>query len=125
MTPESPEQVIERFASALSRGDLDGAMAVYDPEATLAPRPGEQVTGLEAIRAALEQFAALKPSLTGDITKILTAGDVALVMNRWRLTGAQPDGTPVEMSGHSADVLRRNADGGWRVLIDDPWGGGA
>jgi hypothetical protein len=26
------------------------------------------------------------------------------------------------MRGHSADVLRRASDGGWRILIDDPWG---
>jgi uncharacterized protein (TIGR02246 family) len=125
MKADTPEQVIELFASALGRGDVDGAMTLYEPEATLAPRPGEQVTGLEAIRGAVEQFAALKPRLTGDITKVLTADGVALVMNRWRLSGAQPDGTPVEMRGHSADVLRRDAEGGWRILIDDPWGGGS
>ena len=55
---------------------------------------------------------------------MLTAGDVALVMNRWRLECTQADGAPVEMGNHSADVLRRAPDGGWRILIDDPWGGG-
>jgi len=80
--------------------------------------------GLEAIRDALQQFAALKPRLRGEITKVLIAGDVALVHNRWQLEGTQPDGSPVEMHGHSADVLRRASDGGWRILIDDPWGAG-
>jgi ketosteroid isomerase-like protein len=28
----------------------------------------------------------------------------------------------VKMGGRSADVLRRQGDGSWRVLIDDPWG---
>lgn len=125
MKAETPEQVIELFATALGRGDVERAMTLYEPEAILAPRPGQQVTGLDAIRGALEQFAALKPTLAGDITKVLTADGVALVMNRWRLTGSQPDGTPVELSGHSADVLRRDAEGGWRILIDDPWGGGS
>ncbi len=54
----------------------------------------------------------------------MTAGDVALVQNRWQLEGTQPDGSPIEMHGHSADVLRRASDGSWRILIDDPWGGG-
>ncbi|HKP17621.1 MAG TPA: SgcJ/EcaC family oxidoreductase [Gaiellaceae bacterium] len=122
MKAQSPEQVIELFASAVSRGDVAGALTLYDPNATFAPQPGEWVRGVDAIRGALEQFAALKPTLTGEITKVVAAGDVALVMNRWQLTGTGPDGTPVAIAGHSADVVRQDADGGWRVLIDDPWG---
>ncbi len=124
MKAERPEQVIELFAASLNRGDVDAAMTLYESEAAFAPQPGEEVTGLEAIRAALQQFAALKPRLRGEITSVLTAGDVALVHNRWQLEGTQPDGSPLEMSGHSADVLRRASDGRWRILIDDPWGAG-
>jgi uncharacterized protein (TIGR02246 family) len=124
MTAERPEQVIELFAACLNRGDVDAAVALYESEAAFAPQPGEEVTGLEAIRSALQQFAALKPRLNGEITNVLTAGDVALVHNRWQLEGTQPDGSPVELRGHSADVLRRASDGGWRILIDDPWGAG-
>lgn len=124
MTAERPEQVLELFAASLNRGDVDAAVTLYESEAAFAPHPGEEVTGLEAIRGALEQFAALKPRLHGEITRVLTAGDVALVQNRWQLEGTAPDGSPVEMRGHSADVLRRASDGGWRILIDDPWGGG-
>ena len=124
MTAERPEEVIELFAVSLNRGDVDAAITLYDPEAVFAPQPGEEVTGPEAIRDALQQFAALKPRLRGEITIVLTAGDVALVQNRWQLEGTQPDGSPVEMHGHSADVLRRAPDGGWRILIDDPWGAG-
>jgi uncharacterized protein (TIGR02246 family) len=124
MKAESPAQVIELFSEALNRGDVERAMALYEAEATFAPQPGEEVKGHRAIRVALDQLLALKPRLDGEITKVLTAGDVALVMNRWRLEGTQPDGALVEMSGHSADVLRRAPAGGWRILIDDPWGGG-
>lgn len=125
MKAESPEQVIELFTAALNGGDVERAMALYEPEATFAPKPGDEVNGREAIRSALDRFTALKPRLHGQITKVMTAGDVALVMNRWQLQGVQPDGTPVEMRGHSADVLRRTPQGGWRILIDDPWGGAA
>ena len=124
MKASSPAQVIELFSEALNSGDVDGAMGLYEPEATFAPQPGQEVKGRDAIRAALDDFAALKPRLQGEISSVLTAGDVALVMNRWQLEGTQPDGAPVEMRGHSADVLRRAPDGGWRILIDDPWGGG-
>jgi len=125
MKAESPEQVIELFTAALNGGNVERAMALYEPEATFAPQPGEEVNGREAIRSALGLFAALKPRMHGQITKVMTAGDVALVMNRWQLQGVQLDGVRVAMRGHSADVLRRARDGGWRILIDDPWGGGA
>jgi uncharacterized protein (TIGR02246 family) len=124
MGAERPEQVIELFATALNNRDVDAAIALYEPEATFAPRPGEEVSGLQEIRGALEQFAALEPRLRGEITKVLTAAGVALVQNRWQLEGRQPDGSPIEMRGHSADVLRRASDGGWRIVIDDPWGAG-
>ena len=124
MTAKRPEEVIELFAASLNRGDVDAAITLYESEAAFAPQPGEEVTGLDAIRDALQQLAALKPRLHGEITSVLTAGDVALVHNRWQLEGMQPDGSPVEMRGHSADVLRRASDGGWRILIDDPWGAG-
>jgi uncharacterized protein (TIGR02246 family) len=125
MKADSPARVIELLTAALNSEDVEGAMALYEPDATFAPQPGEEVKGREAIRLALDLFTALKPRMHGEITKVMTAGDVALVMNRWQLEGTQPDGTPVEMGGHSADVLRRAPDGGWRILIDDPWGGGA
>ena len=124
MRTNSPEQVIELFTTALNSGEVDAAIALYEPEATFAPRPGEEVQGLKEIRSALEQFAALQPRLRGEITKVLAADDVALVQNRWQLDGRNPDGSPIEMGGHSADVLRRAPDGSWRILIDNPWGSG-
>jgi uncharacterized protein (TIGR02246 family) len=124
MKADTPEYVIEQFTVALNGGNVDGAMELYEPAATLAPRPGEEVMGREAIRAALDVFVALKPRMQGEITKVVTAGDVALVKNRWQLEGTTLDGASVELRGHSADVLRRSPDGNWRIVIDDPWGGG-
>jgi uncharacterized protein (TIGR02246 family) len=121
---ETPDGVIRRFSERLNEGDVDGALALYDPEATFVAEPGTSVSGTEEIRAALERFAALEPELGGEIELVREAGGVALVVNRWSLRGRGPGG-PVEMGGRSADVLRRQEDGTWRVLIDDPWGAGA
>jgi uncharacterized protein (TIGR02246 family) len=117
-----PTDVIDALSARLAHGDLEGALALYEPDATFAPQPGEQVSGLAAIRPALERFIALKPAMTGSIEKVLEADDVALVVNRWTLTGTGPDGAPIEMAGVSSDVMRRQGDGSWRILVDDPWG---
>jgi uncharacterized protein (TIGR02246 family) len=117
----SPDGVIRRFSALLNAGDVEGALALYEPEAAFVAEPGRWVTGSDQIREALERFAALEPKLEGEIESVREAGGVALVVNRWSLRGRGPDG-PVEMGGRSADVLRRQGDGSWRVLIDDPWG---
>lgn len=124
-TSHSPERTIERFSALLADGELEALVALYEPDAVFAPARQESVRGREAIREALRPILALEPRMTGNIERVLVAGETALVANRWTLTGAQPDGTPVELEGLSADVLRRRADGSWGIAIDDPWGGGA
>lgn len=120
----APTEVLERFAALLAEGDVQEMLSLYEPDAAFVVEPGKIVTGHDAIGAALEAFAALGPSLQGDIEQVVYAGDVALVSNRWVLDGAAPDGKPVRLSGRSADVLRLGDNGQWRIVIDDPWGGG-
>jgi len=122
VTPKTPAEAIERFSERLSAGDLDGALVLYEPTATFVVGPGRIVQGHEAIREALEGFLALRPRMEGEIQKVVQTDDVALVVNAWRLEGRDPSRQAIEMSGRSADVVRRGADGTWRVLIDDPWG---
>jgi uncharacterized protein (TIGR02246 family) len=124
MTEHTPTRTVELVSERITAGDVDGALALYEPQAAFTPQPGQVVTGAEAIRQALQGFTALQPKLQGEVEKVIESGDVALVLNRWTLEGTAPDGAAIEMGGLSADVLRRQSDGRWLVLIDDPWGGG-
>jgi ketosteroid isomerase-like protein len=71
-----------------------------------------------------QRLTALRPQMSGNMEKVIDAGDVALVNNRWQLSGQRPDGQPVRSGGISAVVLRRRAGGSWGILIDNPWGAG-
>jgi uncharacterized protein (TIGR02246 family) len=119
----SPEEVIELFAKLIGEGDAESALALYEEDAAFVPQPGQLVQGRDEIRPALQQFAALRPTLTGEIEKVVAAGDAALLINSWDLRGTDPEGGEVTMSGRSADVLRKQPDDTWRIAIDDPWGG--
>jgi len=59
---------------------------------------------------------------TTQVRRVFEADDLALSFADWSLTGAGPDGEAVEMSGQTSDVLRRQPDGTWRFVIDNPLG---
>ena len=118
----TPEQVLESIVDGINTGNLDALMPLYEPEAAFATQPGILSHGLPGVRNALDGFIAMKGKLDLDVTRVLEAGDLALVTTVWSFTGTGPDGTPVKLAAHSADVLRRQADGSWRLVIDNPWG---
>jgi ketosteroid isomerase-like protein len=64
----------------------------------------------------------MKGKLDLQVRRVLEAGDLALVAGNWSFTGTAPDGTAVTLTGNNADVLRRQPDGSWRFVIDNPWG---
>jgi ketosteroid isomerase-like protein len=121
----SPQEIIVRFERYLGDRDLEALVGLYEPDAAFEVEPGTLVHGHGAIREALARFLALEPTITGEIQKVVEVDGTALVVNKWRLEGTGPDGAPIRMGGLSADVMRRRPDGSWRMLIDDPWGGGA
>lgn len=116
----TPEALMRTFTDRVHAGDLDGLVALYEPAAVFEPRPGVVVEGQEAIRQALAELLALGPRMIAETVQVLRADDVALVVNEWTMTGTAPDGTEVRQGGRSADVVRRQPDGGWLVLVDKP-----
>lgn len=121
-SPRSPQQVSEQLSQYLGNGDIDGALSLYEADSTFSPHPGKVITGLDLIRGALEEFAALNPTMKLDPPNVLEADGIALVIGKWRLTGTQPGGAAIEMGGCGTDVMRRQSDGSWKFLIDNPWG---
>ena len=123
MPATRPEQLNELFAAAINGGDVDAAVALYEPEACLVGNPGEPAVGVDAIREVLQGFVDAKPTLTTESGSVLQVGELALLAHAWKATGDGPDG-PVELAGHAVEVVRRHSDGTWRFVIDDPYGGG-
>ena len=123
MPAHRPEEADLLVIEAINAGDVEAALALYEPDATFAPEPGKAATGLEAIREVLNGFLALKPRLTIEVPQVVQSGDLALLSSRWTLKGTGPDGAPVELAGQGAEVVRRQADGTWRFVIDNPFAG--
>ena len=122
MSNRTPEQVLKSIVDGINMGNLDALMPLYEPEAGFAAQPGSLAHGLAGVREGLAGFIAMKGKLDLKVTRVLEASDLALVITNWSFAGNGPDGEPVKLAGKSADVLRRQADGSWRFVIDNPWG---
>lgn len=112
--PSDIHRLFESFANA---GDLDALVGLYDPEATLVPQPGQVVSTIESIRAALRELLALGMTFRLTTREVLVSGDLALTSNHWIGT----DGEGQKLEGTTAEVLRRQADGRWLMAIDQPF----
>ena len=122
MKNRSPLEAVAQLVNAMNNGDLEMALSMYEPGASLVVKPGVVATGTVALREALAGFVALKPTLTTESQQVMEAGDVALYCSRWSLRGTDPAGNPVHMGGRSSDVLRRQSNGNWLIALDNPWG---
>ena len=110
------------FEAAFNAGDLDALVSLYEPNALLIPAPGQLARGKHEIRSALEAFLAGRPTINiQPVACFETPEGIALTHGKWTIRGTGPDAQPFEMSGASAEVLRRQADGRWLYILDNPF----
>ncbi|MDN5930971.1 MAG: DUF4440 domain-containing protein [Pseudonocardia sp.] len=122
MSTASPQQVLESIVTGINSGDLESLMPLYESKAAFAGQPGSLAHGESGVRESLTGFISMNGKLDLEVTRVLEVGDLALVIGVWSFEGTGPDGEPVRLAARNADVLRRQADGTWRFVIDNPWG---
>lgn len=106
----------------INSGNLDTLMSLYESEAAFATQPGSLAHGPAGVSEALAGFISMNGKLDLQVTRVLEVGDLALVTGVWSFNGTGPEGKPVRLASRNADVLRRQTDGTWRFVIDNPWG---
>jgi ketosteroid isomerase-like protein len=102
-----PEDLGRFFVQRANQEDLDGLVALYEPGAVMATGPGQTVAGTSAIRQQLERFLDGRPQLTGESQPAVEFGDLALTSTSFQ-------------GGATAEVARRQPDGTWLWVIDQP-----
>ena len=124
MPAKSPEEMIRVWSDAFNRGDLDAVVALYEPAAVLMRSSGPPIVGRDAIRQAFAAYPSSRPRIDASNRKVMNMGEIALIYGDWTLRGTNADGTPRAISGKSVEVLRRQADGTWCYVVDDPFSTG-
>lgn len=122
MSMQDPAGVHRLFIEYFTAGNIDALVALYEPDAVLLPQPGSAARGVTAIREALAGFMAMKGEFRMAPARVIQADGIAVLFADWTLSATGPDGSPVHLSGQTTDVVRRQADGQWRFVIDSPFG---
>jgi len=120
--PLTARRVDEIFQEAMNEGDLDKAMALYDDNAVFVQAPGKPaITGLENIREVIREFQSMKPKLKVDVVQFVEADDVAFYTLKWEIEATSPDGEEIKMASYDGNVAKRQSDGSWKTIIDNPF----
>jgi enoyl-CoA hydratase len=117
---DDPEDLHRLFAELANAGDLQGLAALYEDGAAFVGPDGTDAAGSDAIRDRLEGLLAMAPRITPTSSRAVMAGDIALLSNRFHMTLGPSDGERAGLEGTSIEVARRQPDGSWLYVIDDP-----
>ena len=115
-----PDQIHQAFLQATNSDDVDALLALYDPDGIAVQLDGTECSGAAAMRTMFTDLTAMIRHIDGDTRKVFVAGDLALTSGTWTAEVVLPDGTTVQQSGTTAEVSRRQPDGTWKLVIDDP-----
>lgn len=111
---------IDRFKA----GDIDGLMALYEPDAQVALHGQRKLTGREQIRAFFAPSLAARPDVSFElhVEDIRIHGELALLVSRYWYTSTARRGEKYQDAGRSALVYKRvpgkRGAEQWRILLD-------
>ncbi|MGN6663399.1 MAG: YybH family protein [Solirubrobacterales bacterium] len=121
--PPAEAAAYPSLSLALSAGDLRGASACLARDACLLTPDGTAVHGRDSVRRVLAQLIAADVGVEVEHSRILAAGDTALLRERWRISSNGVDGTRV--TGRLCPTLSlQRIEGAWKVAVLVLWGWG-
>ncbi len=104
-----PEDLARFFIERAKAGDVDGLVALYEPDAVLSGPGGQIMVGHEAIRQFYAGMFAQPPKFqASDQRPALRRDDLALTSSR------------LANGRVTVEVARRQPDGSWLWAIDQP-----
>lgn len=123
-TPEQKQvlQVVEQMTTSFHNKDLEGVMATYSSNAMVIFEPETPVSDPKTLRELFTQAFAINPQFTYSGHEVFVNGNLATHFAPWTMTGVTPDGTPITQSGLSVALLKKQENGKWLIIFDNPHG---
>jgi uncharacterized protein (TIGR02246 family) len=116
--PKRAEDMHRALEAAYNTGDLAAVLNMYDVNGVIVAEPGNPVSGKDQFVAAVKAILSIKGKMEIKTVYCLQAGDVAVGRSEWSIK----DGTVEKVSAKGVEVMKRQTDGTWKVVIDHAFG---
>jgi uncharacterized protein (TIGR02246 family) len=110
-------ELVDTWMEASRAGDIATVLDLMSDD-VLFIVPGGEPFGKQAFRSASERMAGARMDGHAEIREIEVLGDRAWIRNRIELTVTLPAQEPIRRSGYTLTILRKDADGRWRLFRD-------
>jgi uncharacterized protein (TIGR02246 family) len=123
MEKHNPADVYGALLKAFNAGDIDATVACYEPQACFVMQSGRIARGLVELREMYRATFSYKPDLELNVRRIISAGgDLIFVVVEWKSKTVSSSGEAKVWTGTATDILRRQSDGTWKVVLHNPYG---
>jgi ketosteroid isomerase-like protein len=116
--PKRAEDAHAVLAAAFNTGDADTVLSMYDFTGIIVPEPGKPVTGKEKFEEAIKAILSIKGKMEIKTVYCLQTGNLALGRSEWNIK----DGEDVKISAKGIEIMKQQADGTWKILVDHAFG---
>lgn len=115
-------QAVQQMTDAFHQKDIDGVMSSYESNALVVFDPQNPIQDAELLKEKFVQSFGISPRFEYRGHEVFVNGDIGVHLAPWTMTGTAPDGTAIQQTGLSIAVLRRQKNGEWLMIFDDPHG---
>jgi uncharacterized protein (TIGR02246 family) len=119
---QGPEHVVEAMDRAFNEGDLATLLSFYEEAAIVVAEPSRTVSGKAQLRTFFENAMRSEVSAKQIKTRVIEADGLALFLSRWTLTPNEVKADAPVRTFVATTVFRKQPDGSWKALIDNPVG---
>jgi uncharacterized protein (TIGR02246 family) len=110
-------ELITRWLDASKIGDTATVLSLMTDDAVFMV-PGREPFGKEAFHRTSDEMQGVRIDGTSDIRELRVLGEWAYMRTHITVTMTPPAGEAVTRSGYTLTILRKEADGQWRLARD-------
>lgn len=109
--------LIETWMAASKAGDTATVLNLMTDDVVFMV-PGREPFGKEEFAAAAQGMQGVAIDGRSEIVELRMLGDWAYLRGRLQVAMTPPGGNPIHRSGYTLTILRKEADGKWRLARD-------